>query len=98
MTIATILALMAALFVLAATPGPAVFAITARALSSGLRSVLAFIVGVTLGDLVLPAVLLGYAALTARARNLFKSPRAMRNLDRGAGTMMIGAGVVVATR
>jgi threonine/homoserine/homoserine lactone efflux protein len=204
MTLATILALAVAVFVLGATPGPAVFAIVARALASGLKPAIAFNLGVILGDLVLlllttfglaaaaqalgewfvlvkiagglylvwmgwtmwraepvvPGVVkpeepgqfrrnilagivltlgnpkaivfyaaflptfvdlarvtaaelalvcavivvvlfttnLFYGALAARARDLFKSRRAMRKLNRTAGTMMIGAGVAVATR
>lgn len=204
MTFSTILALAIAVFVLGATPGPAVFAIVARALASGLTPAVAFNIGVILGDLVLLllaifglaavsqamgdwfalvkiagglyliwlgwkmwrvepavpgaippdrsnqfrrnvvsgfvltlgnpkaivfyaaflptfidlshvtsadilsicAVVIGvlfttnlvYGALAARARDLFKSQQAMRNLNRTAGTMMIGAGVAVATR
>jgi threonine/homoserine/homoserine lactone efflux protein len=40
----------------------------------------------------------GYGLLAARARVFFKSRRAMRNLNRAAGTMMVGAGVAVAAR
>jgi threonine/homoserine/homoserine lactone efflux protein len=203
MTLATILALAVAVFVLGATPGPAVFAIVARALASGLKPAIAFNLGVIVGDLVLLllttfglaaaaqalgewfvlvkiagglylvwmgwtmwraepvvpgvvkpepgqfrrnilagivltlgnpkaivfyaaflptfvdlarvtaaelalvcAVIVGvlfttnlfYGALAARARDLFRSRRAMRKLNRTAGTMMIGAGVAVATR
>jgi threonine/homoserine/homoserine lactone efflux protein len=47
---------------------------------------------------VLFLVMLGYCSLAARARRLFQSRRAMRALNRGAGTLMIGAGVAVATR
>jgi len=39
-----------------------------------------------------------YAYSAARARVLFTKPRAMRNLNRGAGTIMVGAGVTIATR
>lgn len=204
MTVASTIAFIAAVFVLGATPGPAVFAIIARALASGLRPAFAFHLGVLCGDVVLMlAAILGlaavaqalgewfvvvkiagglylvwlgwklwtsepqapgpealvpaaevrrnvlaglmltlsnpkaivfyaaflptfidltsiglpdfailalviaavltatnmaYALLAARARVFFKSRRAMRNLDRAAGTMMIGAGVAVATR
>jgi threonine/homoserine/homoserine lactone efflux protein len=47
---------------------------------------------------ILFLVMLGYCSLAARARWLFQSARAMRRLNRGAGTLMIGAGVAVATR
>lgn len=43
-------------------------------------------------------VLLTYAALAARARRMFTSARAMRRLNRAAGTAMVGAGIAVATR
>lgn len=41
-------------------------------------------------------VLAGYAALAAKARGLFRSQRAVKDLHRGAGGLMIGAGGVVA--
>jgi threonine/homoserine/homoserine lactone efflux protein len=47
---------------------------------------------------VLFLVMLGYCLAAARARRLFQSRRAMTALNRGAGTLMIGAGVAVATR
>ncbi|WP_114858347.1 LysE family translocator [Azospirillum brasilense] len=47
---------------------------------------------------VLSAVLLTYALAASRARHLFRSERAMKRLNQGAGTLMIGAGVAVATR
>jgi threonine/homoserine/homoserine lactone efflux protein len=39
-----------------------------------------------------------YAVAAARARTLFRSPRAMRLLNRAGGTMMAGAAVAVATK
>jgi threonine/homoserine/homoserine lactone efflux protein len=48
--------------------------------------------------LILFLVMLGYCSLAARARRLFQSRRSMRWLNRGAGTLMIGAGAAVATR
>ncbi len=195
------LALSLAIFVLGATPGPAVFAIVSRALAHGFRSTLVFIAGVVAGDVVylilavlglsvvasryapvfeglkiasglylvylgvqtwraakgdpslapggrckrgrsflgglgltlgnpkavvfyvafLPAfldlnslnlsglavasmvvsvtlfcVLAGYALMASRARSFFRARRAMGNLHRGAGALMIGAGGVVA--
>ena len=47
---------------------------------------------------VLTVTNLTYAALATSARSFLYSRRAMRNLNRTAGTLMIGAGVVVATR
>ncbi|OEJ68103.1 LysE family translocator [Magnetovibrio blakemorei] len=41
-------------------------------------------------------VLAGYAAMAAKARSLFRSRRAVKNLHRGAGGLMIGAGGAVA--
>lgn len=48
--------------------------------------------------MVLPLVLGVYVVAAARARRLFKSPRAVRNLNRGTGVAMAGAAVAVATR
>lgn len=47
---------------------------------------------------VLVLVMGTYAYSASRARVLFTKPRAIRDLNRGAGTIMIGAGVVIATR
>lgn len=55
-------------------------------------------VAVAVVTVILFLVMLGYCALAARARRLFQSRRSMRRLNRGAGTLMIGAGVAVATR
>jgi threonine/homoserine/homoserine lactone efflux protein len=46
---------------------------------------------------VLTVTNMTYGLLAAQARRFLKSRRAMRNLNRGAGTMMVGAGVAVAT-
>jgi len=48
--------------------------------------------------LVLAAVFAAYIAAAARARALFRSPRAMRLFNRAGGTMMAGAAVAVATK
>lgn len=48
--------------------------------------------------IVLPIVLGGYAALAAKARPLFKNPRAMKAINRGTGAVIAGAAVAVATR
>lgn len=61
-------------------------------------TVLNIAVVATVVSIVLATVLAGYAYLAARTRAIFKSRRAMRGLNRGAGTMMIGTGLVVATR
>lgn len=51
---------------------------------------------------VVTAVLLGvnvaYAYSASRARRVFTSRRALRNVNRGAGTVMIGTGLVVISR
>jgi len=47
---------------------------------------------------ILSAVLGGYAMAAQRARRLFRSPPALRWLNRGTGTVMAGAAVAVATR
>jgi threonine/homoserine/homoserine lactone efflux protein len=47
---------------------------------------------------VQPAVLIAYAFLAARARQLFTTPDAVRRLNRSSGVAMAGAAVVVATR
>jgi threonine/homoserine/homoserine lactone efflux protein len=48
--------------------------------------------------LILPATLGGYVLLAARARVWLKSPRAIRMVNRGSGTLMAAAAVAVATR
>ncbi len=47
---------------------------------------------------VLAAVFAAYIVAAARARALFRSPRAMRLFNRAGGTMMAGAAVAVATK
>jgi threonine/homoserine/homoserine lactone efflux protein len=54
------------------------------------------LVAVTLG--VLGVVFSGYIGLAARARRLFASPRAIRWVNRGTGTIMAGAAAAVASR
>jgi threonine/homoserine/homoserine lactone efflux protein len=46
----------------------------------------------------LVSVLSAYAYLASRTRRIFASHRAVRNLNRGAGAAMMGAGVVIATQ
>jgi threonine/homoserine/homoserine lactone efflux protein len=47
---------------------------------------------------ILTAVFGAYVVATARARALFRSPRAMRVFNRAGGTLMAGAAMVVATK
>lgn len=49
-------------------------------------------------SVVLPLVLGAYALAAARARRFFRSPRAVRNLNRGSSLAMASAAVAVATR
>lgn len=51
---------------------------------------------VVLVTLVVGFVLIGNALLADRARRLFAHPRSARLLNRGAGTVMVGAGLAVA--
>lgn len=62
----------AAMFVLAITPGPGVFATVARALASGLRHAAAVVAGIVIGDLLfLVAAVYGLAALAQVLGDLF---------------------------
>jgi threonine/homoserine/homoserine lactone efflux protein len=47
---------------------------------------------------ILPATLGGYVLLATRARVWLRSPRAVRMVNRGSGTLMAAAAVAVATR
>ena len=49
-------------------------------------------------SIVLPLVLGAYVIAAARARKLFRSPKAMHAMNRGTGVAMAGAAVMVATR
>lgn len=40
----------------------------------------------------------GHVILAVRARSLLRTPRVVRRVNRAAGGMMVGAGVVVAAR
>lgn len=68
MTIHSLLALALALFVLAITPGPGVFAVLSAALGRGLPTALALTVGIICGDLVF--LLLAMAGLTVLAETM----------------------------
>jgi threonine/homoserine/homoserine lactone efflux protein len=52
MTIFSIMGLATAMFLLAITPGPGVFATVSKALSSGFKNVIPVIIGIVVGDLV----------------------------------------------
>ncbi len=47
---------------------------------------------------VLGGAMLGYAFLAAKARNLFKDPKAERIMNRSAGSVMIATGAVLASK
>lgn len=47
---------------------------------------------------LLPSIIGAYVLLAARARRLFRSPRALRGLNRGTAAVMAGAAAVIATR
>lgn len=49
-------------------------------------------------SILLPLVLGSYVVAAARARQLFQSRRALRNINRGTGVVMASAAVVVASR
>jgi threonine/homoserine/homoserine lactone efflux protein len=68
MTLESILAFSLAMFILAVTPGPGVFASVSQALSSGFRSSLDLIAGIVVGDLVF--LLLAVFGLSAMAHIL----------------------------
>ena len=72
MDLASILTFSAALFVVAATPGPGVAAVVARALGVGFVGALPMVAGLILGDVVwLAAAAFGLAALAASFGTLF---------------------------
>jgi len=60
------------------------------------RSDILIVAGVVSG--VLFVTLATYAWLADRSRRIFRSERAVRIMNRGAGTVMIGAGVTIAVR
>lgn len=55
-------------------------------------------IAATVVSVVLGSVLLGYAFAAARARHLFKSPRAMKILNRSSGGVMMATGSVLLSR
>jgi len=56
----------------------------------------AIVAGIVAG--VLSLLMASYAMAAGRARHLLKSARAVRALNRGSGSVMIGAGVFIAAR
>lgn len=72
MTLASSLALMAALFIFCAAPGPCVFALTARSLSAGARPALGMALGMLMGDLFfLLSAIFGLAVLARSLGEFF---------------------------
>jgi threonine/homoserine/homoserine lactone efflux protein len=61
-------------------------------------TVFGFLEIVAVISIVLPLVLGGYVLVAARARRIFKSERAVRNINRSTGAAMACAAVAVATR
>jgi len=61
-------------------------------------TVFGFLEIVAVISVVLPLVLGGYVFLAARARQMFKSERAVRTINRSTGAAMACAAVAVATR
>lgn len=72
MTVESASGFAAAMFILAVTPGPGVFAAVSQALSSGFRSSLELIAGIVLGDIVfLLTAIFGLSALVHILGDLF---------------------------
>ncbi len=72
MSLLSILSLSVALFVLAATPGPGVFATVSRALASGFRPSLGVIAGIVSGDIIfLLFAIMGMSVIANIMGNLF---------------------------
>jgi len=72
MTVESVSGFAAAMFILAITPGPGVFAAVSQALSSGFRSSLELIAGIVLGDIVfLLLAIFGLSALVHILGDLF---------------------------
>jgi threonine/homoserine/homoserine lactone efflux protein len=72
MTVETVLALVAACFVVKASPGPGVFATVGRALAQGLRPTIVFIAGMMTGDLIfLTCAMMGLAVIATQFSEFF---------------------------
>ncbi len=67
MTFASALALAAAVFLLAVSPGPGMLAVLARAMGSGFKSSLGVIAGIVLGDLIFLLLAIFGLAMLAKA-------------------------------
>jgi len=109
MTVESALGFAMAMFILAITPGPGVFASVSQVILfyagflptfmdlSILKPIDVSIVS-GLVVLILSGIMAMYSFSASRARKLFTSYRALRNLNRSAGTVMIGTGLMIATR
>ncbi|RLA11464.1 MAG: LysE family translocator [Gammaproteobacteria bacterium] len=72
MTILSILGLAAAMFILAITPGPGVFATVSKALSSGFKHAVPVVIGIVVGDLIfLLLAIYGLSVIAETFGNLF---------------------------
>ncbi len=72
MTLISIFSFAIAIFVLAATPGPGVFAIISRSLASGLKPTLIMIAGCITGDIIfLLFAIMGMSVIAQTMGNLF---------------------------
>ena len=74
MTISTtsIIAFAFAMFILAITPGPAFFSLTARSITSGVRAGVGVVAGIIIADLIYFALaLIGMSAISEAAGNAF---------------------------
>jgi len=56
------------------------------------------LMAVTIALGVLVCVLVSYAAAASRARTVLKSQRALKLMNRGSGSVLIGAGITIAVR
>ena len=72
MTLFSILGLAAAMFLLAITPGPGVFATVSKALSSGFKHAVPVVIGIVVGDLIfLLLAIYGLSVIAETFGNLF---------------------------
>ncbi len=71
MNIISLISLTMAMFVLAASPGPGVFAIVARSIASGFRPALAMIIGIIAGDIIFLMFAILGLSLVAQAMGRF---------------------------
>jgi len=85
MTLETALAFALGMVILMLTPGPSMLTTIAKSLATGFWTGFQYNIGV-------------YGSMAARARKIFRSGRAVKVLNRSAGSAMIGAGLYIATR